>query len=79
MTFLLSGFWHPNGEDDYRNEGGGAEGKKGGTVSEVIDDHAGSQPAQRGADPLDRGDCALSQVVAPSVTHDIGDHPGLAS
>jgi hypothetical protein len=22
--FLLSGFWHPNGEDDYGNESGGA-------------------------------------------------------
>src|ERR1700757_4446329 len=59
MTFLLSGFWHPNGEDDYRNEGGGAEGKRGGTVSEVIDDHAGSQPAQARA--------ALSGVITASV------------
>ena len=31
----------------------------------MIDDLAGSQPAQRSADPLDRGDGALCQVVAP--------------
>jgi hypothetical protein len=73
---LLSGFWHPNGEDDYGNEGGGAKGKKGGAVSEVIDYHSGGQSTQRGTDPLDRRDRALSQVVTPGASHDISDHQG---
>jgi len=42
----------------------------------MIDDLAGSQPAQRSADPLDRGDGALCQVVAPGASHNIGDHQG---
>jgi hypothetical protein len=51
-----------------------ANARKGRTVSEVIDDHPKNQSAQRGADPLDRGNGALRQVVAPGAAHDIGDH-----
>src|SRR5271170_3261874 len=67
-------FRHTKGEDDQRHGSSSAEGKKGRAVSEVIDDLAGSQSAQRGADPLGRGDGALGQVVASGTPHDIGDH-----
>ena len=72
----FGGFGHPKGEDDQGHEGGGASGEKGRAVAEMIDDLAGGQPAQRGADPLHRGDGALGQVVAAGAAHDIGDHQG---
>jgi hypothetical protein len=53
------GFRHLYGEDGHGR--GGAGGEKGGTVSEVIDDYAGSQPARGGTDPLGRGGSALGQ------------------
>ena len=58
-------FRHAKGEADQGYERGASGSKKSGAVSEVIDHHAGSQAAQRGANALDRGDGALGQVVAP--------------
>jgi hypothetical protein len=52
-------FRHPKGEDGQGHGRGGAGGEKCGAVSEMIDDHAGSQPARRGTDPLGRSDGAL--------------------
>jgi hypothetical protein len=54
----FGGFRHPKGEDDERRPRGSAQREKRCAVAEVIDDLAGSQPAQRGADPLGRGDGA---------------------
>ena len=43
---LRSGsFRHPKGEDGQGHGRSGAGGEKGGAVSEVIDDYAGSKPA----------------------------------
>jgi len=47
---LFGGFGHPEGEDDKCHEGS-SQCEKGRTISEMIDDLAGSQPTQRGADP----------------------------
>ena len=64
-------FGHPECEDGKGH--GGGQREKGCAVSKVIDDHAGRQPAERGVDPMGRGNGAQGQVVAP-VPHDIGDH-----
>jgi len=41
---LFSGFGHPKSKDDKCHEGGSAQCEKGRTISEMIDDLAGSQP-----------------------------------
>jgi hypothetical protein len=53
---------------------GAPKDEKGRTVSEMIDDLAGGQSTERGADSLHRCDRALGKVVATSASHDIGDH-----
>jgi hypothetical protein len=58
----IGGFGHPKSEDDQCHEGGSAQCEKRRAISEMIDDHASSQPAQRGANPLDRGDGALGRA-----------------
>jgi hypothetical protein len=55
-TLPIGGFGHPKSEDDQRQEGDSAQCEKGRTISEMIDDLAGGQPTQRGADPLHRCD-----------------------
>ena len=51
-----------------------ARGKKSSSVFEMIADHAGSQPAQRGANSLDRGDGALGQIVSSGTAYDVRNH-----
>jgi hypothetical protein len=57
-------FRHPNGEDSQGHDCYGAGGEKGGAVSEVINDDARGQPAQRGADALGRGDGARPRMMS---------------
>lgn len=54
-----------------RDAGCKTEGKEPYRITEMIDDHAGSQPAQRSANPLHRGHRTLRQIEASRPAHKV--------
>ena len=74
LASTFGSFRHTESEYGEGHGRGGFGGEKRGAVSEMIDDHAGSQPAERSADPLGGGDGAQSKIVAAGAAHDVGDH-----
>jgi WD40 repeat protein len=71
---LGTGFWHEAPEDGQGEGGDRAEEKEAGVVGGVVDDGAGDELAEGGADADGGGDDALGEVEAAGAAGEVGDN-----
>src|SRR5438552_3739063 len=71
---IAAGVRHVEEEGARRNESHEAQSREGRRITEMVDDHAADQTAQRSPDALPGCNGSLSHIIAAGATHQIGQH-----